>query len=342
MTQGPLLLAPPRPISARTRLELLLGGWVSQTGWVVVTLGSVALVVLALVFGTDRVVFPIFGPAAQATGTVTRCHRSGANVFADKNEDSALSHTVDYAFAAVDGKRYTGQSVVQVQRSDKARPVYSTTPAFAKVPAVGDELEVEYLPTDPSVSRLVRSKGSDIAAIFLVMIFPLVGLIVAAIGSLGGLRRLGLLKHGVVTDAPLMGKYPSSFAGTFYRDFLLSLPDGSSYQGMVRIQDVDDPEDPARKIRQVMVVPKHIMNTVRRKDPPAPMEEGPTVRVIHPPRKPAKVMLLVDLPELPRTNDQGLLELPGLGSRLKVLAAPALGLLSLALPAAWLALRLAG
>jgi hypothetical protein len=114
-------------------------------------------------------------------------------------------------------------------------------------------------------------------------------------------------------------------------DFLLKQPDGSPYWKMVMLQSVQVPKD-GRQATLLSVMPKSIVHTVQRKDRPARTAPGPTIRVIHPPRRPAKARLFTELQRPPRTNPARALELPGLGPASGLLLAPTIALLLLAVP----------
>ncbi len=142
---------------------------------------GVVMLVVFLLLGDPTIDTRIGANHETATGTVTAIKRAG----------SRNPYRVDYAFTAADGVEYEGRSYT--------RELHGL--------AVGSEVTVEYLPDDPTRSRI---KGHHYSAIPVTM-YLLPAFFIVAGGAIwaSGIVRLGRLRRlyeqGTVTTGTVVG-----------------------------------------------------------------------------------------------------------------------------------------
>jgi hypothetical protein len=136
-----------------------------------------------------------------------------------------------YSFRSADGSSFTGASYQTGSYRDS-----------------GERVTVEYVPTDPTVSRIqgMRASSSGIFVVF-VVIFPLVGLVLALVGMRKGLRARRLMSTGRLALGTLQHKEPTSTRvnnRVVYRyTFAFEAEGGGEYETVAKTHRYDRLED---------------------------------------------------------------------------------------------------
>lgn len=174
------LQPPPRTVPWSVRLVVLLGGVLAPVGFGIAAFG----LVFVFVFGS--IAEPLFddpfaGPVQQLNGTVVEVEAT--NVRINNARVVAVTFEVSGGARAVRGVSYTRQHV----------------------PAIGEPVVVERARTREGPMRIVgMSTHIAPAALRLLVLLPLVGACLAALGIWRNTRRLRLLRLGEVAQATLL------------------------------------------------------------------------------------------------------------------------------------------
>lgn len=222
------LESPPRRVPASLALRLLLGGPLSGIGWLVLGFGGIFF----WVFVAGSSIFDLVhfaGELQTVEGEVidsweTRCEENEVEVYAQQ-----------FVFTAPDGRRAEGVSYASGQ----------ALPAGAKV-------KVELSPSDPTRARIAGMRTrpfGPLAAI--VVIFPLVGLILAFIGTAKGAKAMTLLRVGRLGWGELVDKQRTNVRvndePVYELTFEFEADDGRKHSTRVRTHDTEDLEDEPRE-----------------------------------------------------------------------------------------------
>jgi hypothetical protein len=114
-----------------------------------------------------------------ARATITQVAGTGAT------ENDAPVYEYQFTFTTPDEQTITTRS-------------YST----GRLWSVGERVIVQYVPDKPTIARLENTRRSQFGPLVLfVLLFPTVGAILFAVATVGGLRRLVLLRQGEVASA---------------------------------------------------------------------------------------------------------------------------------------------
>jgi hypothetical protein len=183
-----------RDVPLALRLSLTMGGALSFVGWGVFGFGMI----FWWVFGATADIsswWVFSGDVARAQGHVTRIEQTNFSEGGGKNKPGVPIYRVAYTFLSADERSHSGYSYVVGGASQGAEGV----------------VEVEYLPDDPATSRIKgwRRKPNGMGAIFVVL-FPAVGLALALLGIVKGLRRARLLRVGRPAFGRLVDKQPTN------------------------------------------------------------------------------------------------------------------------------------
>ena len=172
------LAAPPRPVPTPVLCATLFGGSIGFIGAAFLILGMVFVWIFAGGFAPiDE--WRLSRSATAGRATITDVSATGAT------ENDMPVYRYDFAFTTDD------------ERTIQARS-YSTGQTWD----VGERVTVWYLPDDPSVARLEETRNSLFGPFILfVFVFPLIGAGMLAAATIGGLRRVNLLRWGEVADA---------------------------------------------------------------------------------------------------------------------------------------------
>jgi hypothetical protein len=179
------LAPPPR----RVPLPVVVSAMLGTTGW----FGALFLIMglgFTLIFTQGYRPFDdlrIVLSRTSVQGTI----RNVKSVNASENDVEVYEY--EYAFTTRGGQKVTGHS-------------YSTGREWG----IGSTVNVEYVPDEPSISRIQGTRTSLFSPFVLfVLIFPLVGAAMFLIPAYGGIRQVLLLRNGLVGDARILSAQPT-------------------------------------------------------------------------------------------------------------------------------------
>ena len=176
--------APPRRVPLSLRIVNLFNGW-TQIGWGVFGFGMIFFWIFGM--SADLSFLTFRDPAGRATGRVTRVEDTNAS----ENDARISASHYEYSVA---GEWFQGKS-------------YST----GGVPAVGDEVTVEYDEDEPRRSRIQgMRRGMFGPFVLIVGIFPAIGLVFLIPGTISGRKRNHLLQHGILTTGTAIDRRPTN------------------------------------------------------------------------------------------------------------------------------------
>lgn len=184
MKRGENLVRPPRELPSSLKIQVLLGGALSQIGWGLFGFGMI----FVWVFGSSPLEwFAFSGELGQVTTTVTRAEETSAEV----NEEDVVVYYYSYE---VDGSSFDGRSYSTGWRWDE-----------------GDTVTVEFPVGNPGTSRLKGARPTMFPpfATLIVVIFPGIGLLMMYSAMRGGLKGLSLLRNGELAYGRLLSKEPT-------------------------------------------------------------------------------------------------------------------------------------
>ncbi|MCO6431962.1 MAG: DUF3592 domain-containing protein [Deltaproteobacteria bacterium] len=192
-----------RDVPLLARLLTLVGGTLSQIGWAFAGIGM--LFAWVFVGNADIASYTKFnGALERVTGTIERIEKTSFSEGGSKGRASKPVSAVHYRFTQ-GGDSYNGVSYTL--SSDH-------TP--------GDTVNVEFPAGEPTTSRVVGMRSAPFgAAALMVIIFPLIGFIMAGFGVLRGLKVQRLLRDGQLTSAKLKSKRPTNMTVNKRRVFRL-------------------------------------------------------------------------------------------------------------------------
>ncbi len=200
MPADPPLDPPPRHVPASLRLRVLLGGVPTTIGWCLLAFGGF----LATVFvGNSELATSLRFAAefAAVEGEVVACEPT------NMRHDDRQVHRVTFSYLA-DGERREGSA-------------YTTS--LRDLPEVGARLPVEYAIGDPETARVPGLQTAPFPAwTAFVLVFPLVGAVLLAVGIRGARRRLHLLRNGRAAWGILTDRQPTSTRINGARVYLLT------------------------------------------------------------------------------------------------------------------------
>lgn len=185
------LQPPPRHVPLGVRVKAIFGGFLQQFGWLFFTFGMLFVLIFFTGGGAAEGLareLAFRGERGIVQGVITSAHETSAS----ENETEIVYFQYEYK---VDGQTYGGESYTTGWISD-----------------VDQNATVEYLKSDPSLSRLQSGRWSQFSpwiGLF-VGIFPAVGLAMALASLPHGLRSAKLLKYGRVAYGTLVSKEPTN------------------------------------------------------------------------------------------------------------------------------------
>jgi hypothetical protein len=180
MTTGLLLRPPPRHVPTSLRIRVLFGGVLQVFGWVFLGIGM--FLVMAFVANSELLTAAHFdGPLVTAQGRVLRSEPTSMTV------NKSAVHRVDFEFSVGDTS-YRGVSY---------------TPRLPPQPP--QQVVVEYARGTPSVACIQGMQSAALpAGVGFVLVFPLAGLVLVAIGLWQGHGRARLLQQAVTATGRLI------------------------------------------------------------------------------------------------------------------------------------------
>ncbi len=183
------LALPPRSVPVPVLVQVLLGGFGNQFGWLFFGFGMI----FVWAFGAFASLTPVYfwlSRVETAPGVVAEVHSTHAS----ENDVTV----------------YTNQYVFRVERleAEFRGESYTTGRKFS----VGDPVMVEYLSRSPQTSRIQGERSSLFApwVLCFVGIFPAVGLAFIAVNMQRGVKGSQLLRYGKLTGGKLIDKRPTN------------------------------------------------------------------------------------------------------------------------------------
>lgn len=172
-----------RRVPAAASLSVLFGGFLTQFGGFFFAFGMIfCWVFIGLADSSSLYVFS--GEVVQAEGVVTACEASNAR------ENNQQVYSVRYEFMDERRTRQTGESFFTGRQFN-----------------VGERLAIEYPRGKPAVSRVKGGRTAPFDAwVLFVVIFPLVGAVMAFFGVKRGWHNLRMLHVGKLARGRLVGK----------------------------------------------------------------------------------------------------------------------------------------
>jgi hypothetical protein len=258
MNELPRFGSPPRRLSLGASVLLLFGSPVAQMGWFFLAFGSV----FAWIFVPASDVSSLWrfrGQLAAVDGKVTHCEKSSYSTGGSRRRRGTPVYANYYTFEKGSGVSYATGNCVDA----------------------GTAVTVEYVADNPAISRIVgmREKPLGGVAVLIVLVFLLVGAVMA-----GGAMRNGLLQGEVLCDGKVSaGKLIAKRAtGTrinkrvvYEMEFEFVGEDSRFHRAKVRTHEPEKLEDEQRE------------------------------SMLYDPRHPSKAVLLDALPGRFATNDTG-------------------------------------
>jgi len=222
------LVDSPRFVPLATRAIALFGGGLNLFGWFFFGFGMIF--VWAFVPQIDFTSWYQFrGNLATTQGTVTAVRKTNLR------ENEVDVYEIDYEFTAANGRRCQDRSYVVGNR-------YSE----------GETVHIEYREDDPTVSRIegARQRPAPIWVSF-VIIFPLIGSLLVAVGLKKGIKANRLLGRGKLGLGTLKAKEPTNTSindQTVYKlTFEFVAEDGQTYEVVIKAHQVGLLEDDAEE-----------------------------------------------------------------------------------------------
>ena len=282
----PQHLAPaPRAIPLTLSIRVLLGSVMCHIGWGLMIFGMIFVWVFDA-GGAIRETVRFAAGTATAEGVTTDWRQTSMRI----NERPV--YETSYSFRSADGYDVTGASYMTGRWIER-----------------GQAVTVEYVPSDPSLSRIEGSRASIAGVgVAFVYLIPIVGLAFAMMGVRSGIRRRYLLSSGELALGKLKLKEPTNTKinnQTVYKyTFEFEVPGSGTYEATAKTH-------------------------LQRK-----LEDEDFERLVYDPRDPNEATLLDELPCRPAIDSRGNFDTEGAGQI--VLAA-----MNLVLPTATLAVYMA-
>jgi hypothetical protein len=274
----------PRSVPPTLSIRVLLGSVLCHIGW--------GLMIFGMVFvwafdagGAIRETIRFAGETSAAEGVTVEWRQTSMSI----NETPVYETT--YSFRSADGYDVTGTSYMTGRWIEAGQPVV-----------------VEYVPSDPSLSRIQGSRASIAGlGVAFVYIIPIVGLALAMMGVRTGIRRRYLLSSGELAMGRLKLKEPTNTRinnqTVFKYTFEFDAPGGGTYEAV------------AKSHKRVL-------------------EDEDLERLVYDPRDPGNATLLDELPCRPAIDRRGSFDTEGAGQ-------VALAAVNLVLPTVTLAVYVA-
>jgi len=179
----PAILVPPRTVPVCAWITVLFGGALQQIGWFLLGFGMIFFYAFGLQADLSGLWMRLLD-TRQATGVVTSIEDTNAS------ENDSPVYAVHYRYVAADGTK-----------------VETTAYSTGYYPDSGQRVTVEYLRSNPGISRVEGMRRTTFgAAAIVIVIFPLIGAGLTFFGLLEGVRAsrllgIGRLAFGKLTSA---------------------------------------------------------------------------------------------------------------------------------------------
>lgn len=174
-----------RVIPISTRIHVIFGNFYTLFGTIFLAFSWIFCVVF--LSNIDITSFSFSEDSPQTTAVVNQVRPTNSSV--NKRKVYAYDYTYLMQERSFSGTSYESSSNLQE----------------------GDSVSIQYLEDKPEVSRIVGMRNDifDIWVLF-VLLFPIVGLIMAYTGVKRGLRAVHLLQHGELTTGKLIASMPTN------------------------------------------------------------------------------------------------------------------------------------
>jgi len=269
------LAAPPRSVPWPLRGQVFFGGFFSQFGW--------------LWFGFTMIFVWVFGSMTSLSGlyftlgspdTVSGVVSAIEDTNASENDIPVYANYYTFRVERLEAE-YQGVS-------------YTTGQRFS----VGETVTVEYLNSNPDISRIQDTRGGIFSpwVLCFIGIFPLIGLIFIIISLVSGFKANYLLSHGKVGLGVLRSKQPTNTrinGRTVYKlTFEFTDDFGNSYKATANNHITDLLEDESKE------------------------------QLLYDPKNPSYAVMLDNLPGSPDIDDMGNIQVANLGRSIRSLILP--------------------
>lgn len=186
----------PRSLPFALRMRLFFGGARSQAGWLIFGVGMVLFWMVAMHSDISSL-YRFHGRLAVAAGSVlSRQATSYMLPGATRYVRGTHTNRYAYSFTAADGRAYSGRSYDTWKTADRLKE--------------GDQVEVEYKPENPSISRIVGTQSAPVSAWgAAVVLFPLLGLHLIFSGLRENRKAARLLRDGTLGYGRLVSSEPT-------------------------------------------------------------------------------------------------------------------------------------
>lgn len=176
----PRISPPPRPLVPAVSVAVLFGSFLTQAGCFVSAFGMLFLLIFVPMTDLSSVIH-FRGPLPKVQGQVISVEETNA----EENERDI--YAIEYQYRLRD-QTYEGTSFTSAVNYAPGMPV-----------------TVEYVAKQPQRSRIQGLRAAPFGAFILLflLIFPIIGLLMALYPFLQGLKALPLLKDGLLTQAQL-------------------------------------------------------------------------------------------------------------------------------------------
>jgi|YelNatPaOPRAMG01_1025707.scaffolds.fasta_scaffold00775_15 hypothetical protein len=278
----PVLSGRPRKVPLSTRVVVLLDGPFAVWGWLFFACGTVFARLFA--GNADLTSWLLFrGQVQTAPGIITASEPTHFSQGGGEHSKGTPIVAHHYRFA-VSGTNYQGVS-------------FCTGGGLRK----GQSVVVEFIPDKPELSRIRGMRRQPFGpAAGAVVLFPVTGLALVAMGLVRGHRQVQLLAQGEPALGRLVDKQPTNVRvnnkPVYKLLFEFTDRDGQTQRAVVETEKVE------------------------------PLEDEPFEWLFYAPRKPDQAVLLDALPGKQKFDEHGALKPAGFWRAAVVLLLPALGL----------------
>lgn len=261
------LYGPPRSVPLWVWVRLLLGGFSNQFGWLFFGFG----LIFVWVMGGSHLLYNLVffsGELDIVEGSITEVVETNVSI----NEETVYDYRYSYI---VNDRRFEGNSK-----------------AFYGEYVAGDQATIEYSVTNPARSRAV-GLSTESVGMWLVALFPAVGLMFMIFGLAKGVKGGRLLRHGRQTTGTLVSREATN----------ATVNDETVYKFTFRFKtDVGQTHTVTAKT--------HVTDRFAGEPALTTFENRHDIQepLLYNPANPADAVLLDDLPGSPRINQFGDIE----------------------------------
>lgn len=213
---------PPRDVPLLVKLRVLLGGGISQFGWIFFGFSSIFMWFFGSMSDFDS--WFRFGGAVETQGKVTAAEATSASV----NDRDVVENRFEFT---VDDQTHHGVSY--------------TTGGTVRV---GEEVTIKYVPSNPRMSKIKGQRNNLFPGFVMLFvgIFPMVGLLIVGSVLATRVKALRLLVHGFEALGKLVDKKATGTVINDDRVYKLTFEfevDGKSHKCIAKSHKTERLED---------------------------------------------------------------------------------------------------